>query len=216
MARTLSDFAAMAGVAAICARHLVTPAEREVRWMTELYRGLEARGDAFRGRDRRRRNQRHEWPAVISISAVGTVEKGSLGFSRTAAKPATLLFVTGRLGGSIRGRHLDFIPRIVEARWLTSQFSHPRDDGFERRPRRPICPRLARASGAWLSRLTIAGAAAHPRLHDRGGDQRRRRLRTAFRACARRRRRTWKKNGARNSRGCRSPHRSSRSNHRNP
>ena len=32
------------------------------------------------------------------------------------------LFVTGKLGGSIRGRHLNFFPRIDEARWLTANF----------------------------------------------------------------------------------------------
>jgi thiamine-monophosphate kinase len=29
------------------------------------------------------------------------------------------IYVTGRLGGSLRGRHLDFIPRVQEAQWLT-------------------------------------------------------------------------------------------------
>jgi thiamine-monophosphate kinase len=33
------------------------------------------------------------------------------------------LFVTGRLGGSIRGKHLRFVPRIHESRWLTENFS---------------------------------------------------------------------------------------------
>jgi thiamine-monophosphate kinase len=32
------------------------------------------------------------------------------------------LFVTGRLGGSLRGRHLEFVPRIAESRWLTKNF----------------------------------------------------------------------------------------------
>src|SRR5438128_2419605 len=32
------------------------------------------------------------------------------------------LFVTGRLGGSLRGKHLQFIPRIEESRWLTKNF----------------------------------------------------------------------------------------------
>jgi thiamine-monophosphate kinase len=33
-----------------------------------------------------------------------------------------LLYVTGRLGGSLRKRHLNFIPRLKEARWLTQHF----------------------------------------------------------------------------------------------
>ena len=32
------------------------------------------------------------------------------------------LFVTGRLGGALKQKHLQFIPRIVESRWLTGNF----------------------------------------------------------------------------------------------
>src|SRR5690606_25391467 len=31
-------------------------------------------------------------------------------------------FVTGELGGSLAGRHLEFEPRIVEAQWLAQHF----------------------------------------------------------------------------------------------
>jgi thiamine-monophosphate kinase len=32
------------------------------------------------------------------------------------------LFVTGELGGSLAGRHLEFEPRLTEARWLAQSF----------------------------------------------------------------------------------------------
>src|SRR5205814_633109 len=32
------------------------------------------------------------------------------------------LFVTGRLGGSLRGKLLRFVPQIAESRWLTENF----------------------------------------------------------------------------------------------
>jgi thiamine-monophosphate kinase len=54
--------------------------------------------------------------------------------------------VTGRLGGSIRGRHLRFLPRIDESRWLTKNFviraMMDLSDGLG-----TDLPRLAEASG---------------------------------------------------------------------
>lgn len=38
--------------------------------------------------------------------------------TRSGARPGDRLFVTGRLGGSLLGRHLAFMPRVVEARRL--------------------------------------------------------------------------------------------------
>ena len=64
-----------------------------------------------------------------------TLAKGSVGVrqsradlgatrwvGRAAGKAGDELFVTGRLGGSLRGSHLKFVPRIVESRWLTKNF----------------------------------------------------------------------------------------------
>ena len=64
---------------------------------------------------------------------------------RSGAKAGDVLFVTGRLGGSRAGKHLDFTPRLAEARWLVAHF-HPRammdlSDGLA-----ADLPRLARAS----------------------------------------------------------------------
>jgi hypothetical protein len=39
-----------------------------------------------------------------------------------AAEDDRIMFVTGDLGGSLAGRHLEFEPRLTEARWLTARF----------------------------------------------------------------------------------------------
>ncbi|MFN7140268.1 MAG: thiamine-phosphate kinase, partial [Limisphaerales bacterium] len=58
---------------------------------------------------------------LISISLIGTVRKDRYP-SRAGAKPGDAIFVTGELGGSIAGKHLDFEPRLAEAHWLVSNF----------------------------------------------------------------------------------------------
>ena len=52
---------------------------------------------------------------------LGTVPKNRQ-ITRAGAKPGDAIFVTGDLGGSIGGRHLEFEPRIAEAQWLTEHF----------------------------------------------------------------------------------------------
>ena len=42
---------------------------------------------------------------------------------RSGAKSGDALFVTGELGGSLAGRHLEFEPRLAEARWLADRFA---------------------------------------------------------------------------------------------
>ncbi len=55
-----------------------------------------------------------EGPLVVAITAVGSVEAGRA-WLRDGAKPGDRLLVTGQLGGSLVGHHLDFSPRVAEA-----------------------------------------------------------------------------------------------------
>jgi thiamine-monophosphate kinase len=121
MARVLSDFAAMAGLPHFALVTLVVPPERAARWTNELYRGLRRVADRFEVAIVGGETSSTPGPAVVSISALGTVEK-SRWVSRSGGKSGDALFVTGRLGGSIRRKHLKFVPRIAEARWLTENF----------------------------------------------------------------------------------------------
>lgn len=145
MARPLSDFAAMSGVPQFALVTLIVPAEKTLAWTKKIYRGLEKAARAFGVAIVGGETSSIKGPAVISVSVTGFVEKHRW-VDRGGGKATDELFVTGRLGGSRRGRHLKFIPRIEEARWLTKHFPiHAMmdlSDGLG-----ADLPRLARASG---------------------------------------------------------------------
>jgi len=97
------------------------PATRSTMWIKKLYRGLQRAASRFDVGIVGGETSATRGPAVISVSITGFVEKGRW-ISRTGGKKGDDLFVTGRLGGSLRGRHLRFVPRINESRWLTKNF----------------------------------------------------------------------------------------------
>jgi thiamine-monophosphate kinase len=121
MARPLSDFAAMSGLPRFALVTLIVPATRDVSWVRQLYRGIEKAARKFEVAVVGGETSNTKGPAVISIGVTGFVEKGRW-VGRAGGKPGDDLFVTGRLGGSLRGRHLKFVPRIAESRWLTKNF----------------------------------------------------------------------------------------------
>ena len=145
MARPLSDFAAMSGVPQFALVTLIVPSERDVAWVTRLYRGIAKAARSLDVIVVGGETSDIKGPAVISVSATGFVEK-TRWVGRGNGKAGDDLFVTGRLGGSLRGHHLKFIPRIAESRWLTKNFRiHAMmdlSDGLG-----ADLPRLARASG---------------------------------------------------------------------
>jgi len=121
MMRPLSDFAAISAVPQFALVALVVPATRSTMWVKKLYRGLRRAAAGFEVSIVGGETSATRGPAVISVSITGFVEKGRW-ISRTGGKKSDDLFVTGRLGGSLRGRHLRFVPRINESRWLTKNF----------------------------------------------------------------------------------------------
>jgi thiamine-monophosphate kinase len=145
MARPLSDFAAMSGVPQFALVTLIAPSQRTLEWVKKLYRGIDKAARKFEVAVVGGETSNIKGPTVISISVTGFVEtKRWVG--RSGGKVKDELFVTGRLGGSLRGRHLKFVPRIAESRWLTKNFRvHAMmdlSDGLG-----TDLPRLARASG---------------------------------------------------------------------
>jgi thiamine-monophosphate kinase len=114
MAVNLSDIAAMAGRPVATVVSVGLPREGGQTLAEELYLGLRDLADAFDtaiiGGDTNSWNG----PLSISVTLLGeATEKGPV--CRSGAKLGDSLLVTGPLGGSIRGKHLDFTPRVKEA-----------------------------------------------------------------------------------------------------
>jgi thiamine-monophosphate kinase len=114
MAVNLSDIAAMAGrpVAAVVSVGL--PRQQGRALAEELYLGLREVADAFDTAIAGGDTNSWDGPLVISVTLLGEAT-GRGPVSRGGARPGDWLFVTGSLGGSILGKHLDFTPRIRES-----------------------------------------------------------------------------------------------------
>jgi thiamine-monophosphate kinase len=111
MMRALSDFAAVSAVPQFALITLIVPATRSTSWVKKLYRGLKRAASRFDVAIVGGETSAARGPAVISVSVTGFVEKGRW-ISRAGGKKGDDLFVTGRLGGSLRGKHL---PRLAKA-----------------------------------------------------------------------------------------------------
>jgi thiamine-monophosphate kinase len=144
MMRPLSDFAATSAVPQFALITLIVPQQTKVEWVEELYRGLRRAAKRFKVSIVGGETSSTSGPVAISVSVVGYVERDRR-VSRQGGEAGDDLLVTGRLGSAVRKRHLQFIPRIVESRWLTRNFRiHAMmdlSDGLG-----ADLPRLARAS----------------------------------------------------------------------
>jgi thiamine-monophosphate kinase len=147
VARVVSDFAAMGGFPERFLVTLALPGSTSVEWVEHFYRGMgtcfDRYGAVLVGGETCRVPEGSS--AVISISATGRVERGSV-VTRSGGNVGDAIWVTGKLGGSLKGKHLVFTPRLEEARWLVEYFKPTAmmdlSDGIAR-----DLPRLAKASG---------------------------------------------------------------------
>jgi len=121
MMRPLSDFAAMSGLPQFALITLIAPRHTPVAKIDNLYRGLRRAAARFDVSIVGGETSDTRGPLAISVSVVGFVEKDRW-ISRRGGKPGDDLFVTGRLGGAAKGKHLRFVPRIVESRWVGQNF----------------------------------------------------------------------------------------------
>jgi len=147
VARVLSDFAAMGGEPGEVLITLALAPEVSVDWVDGLYRGmsscLKQHGGVIVGGETISLPQ--GTPTMVSVAGKGRVARANL-VTRGGGRPGDGIYVTGRLGGSIHGKHLDFTPRLREAAWLVSNGGVTAmmdlSDGLAK-----DLPRLARMSG---------------------------------------------------------------------
>jgi thiamine-monophosphate kinase len=144
MMRPLSDFAAVSALPRFALITIIVSRETKITWVRRLYRGLRRAANCFEVSIVGGETSNTLGPIAISVSIIGFVEK-SRALSRRGGKLGDDLFVSGRLGGALKQKHLRFVPRIAESRWLTKNFSiHAMmdlSDGLG-----ADLPRLARAS----------------------------------------------------------------------
>ncbi len=120
LAVSLSDIAACGGIPRYALVSLGLPSKTPLESVDELHRGMRDLARRYHvnlvGGDFSRADK-----LTIDVAVVGEVEKKNL-VLRRRAKEGDIIFVSGFLGGSIRGKHLRFTPRLSEARWLVGNF----------------------------------------------------------------------------------------------
>jgi len=122
LGRCLSDIAAMAGTPTAALVTIGLPRSFKPEVVEAVYSGMNALA------------RRHQVAIVggettaspermfISVALLGWVPRGK-GVLRSGAEADDAIFVTGELGGSLAGKHLEFEPRLAEARWLAQHFA---------------------------------------------------------------------------------------------
>jgi thiamine-monophosphate kinase len=122
LGRCLSDIAAMAGTPSAALVTIALPPGFDPGFVEAIYTGMNElarrHGVAIVGGE----TTSNPGGILLSVALLGFVPRGK-SVLRSGAEAGDALFVTGELGGSLAGKHLEFEPRLAEARWLAQHFS---------------------------------------------------------------------------------------------
>ena len=120
LAVSISDIAACGGIPRHCLISLALPKTSRINFVDKLFQGMLDLAKNYRiniaGGD-----LSSAQVLTIDVSMLGEVKKKNLAL-RNGARAKDIICVTGSLGGSIRGKHLKFIPRLKEAQFLVENF----------------------------------------------------------------------------------------------
>lgn len=167
LCRALSDIAAMGGRPSEALLTIFSPPDVGAEYWKRFYRGVTKAAGAFGVAIAGGELSRQPRGIAVSVALTGRVAPQHL-VLRSGGSASDVIFVTGRLGGSIAGHHLDFTPRLAEAAWLVRN-ARPTammdvSDGLA-----SDLPRLARASGCGFEIARIPskrGCTEHSALCD--------------------------------------------------
>jgi thiamine-monophosphate kinase len=120
LAIQVSDIAGCAGSPTHCLVSMGVSPNTTVEFIDELFKGMNDFAKKFKinivGGDLSSSKK-----LIINVSMLGFVEKKNL-LLRSGARINDIIFVTGSLGGSISGKHLNFTPRLRESGFLANNF----------------------------------------------------------------------------------------------
>ena len=120
LGRNISDIAAMGGLPKYAVVSLAIDRALDVSIADGICKGIKSMADRF-GVNIVGGDIAESKKIVIDISLIGQVRKENL-VLRSTAKTGDLILVTGSLGGSIIGKHLNFVPRVKESQKIVRNF----------------------------------------------------------------------------------------------
>ncbi len=121
LAVNLSDLAAMAARPVAVVVSIVVPHDGGGPLAVELIEGMLPLAEQFNVAIAGGDTNSWDGPLAISITAIGeTTEHGV--WRRSGALAGDHILVTGQFGGSIKGKHFDFLPRVHEALQLAADY----------------------------------------------------------------------------------------------